>query len=46
MKQLLIGLLAVTMTFCMVGVSSAFYMDFEGGLGNDLGQIIGIPDLV
>lgn len=43
MKHLLIGLLAVTMTFCVVGVSSAFFMNFEGGLGNDLGQIMGIP---
>ena len=43
MKRLLIALLAVTATLCMVSVSAAFYMHFEEGLGNDLGNIVGIP---
>jgi len=42
MKKLLV-ILAIVMAVSMTSSSWAFFMNFEEGLGNDGGQIVGIP---
>lgn len=42
-KSFLILAVAIIMLFGMASVSGAFYMNFEEGLGNDGGNIVGIP---
>ena len=43
MKKLTIILLVSVMTLGLSITAQAFYMDFEEGLGNDLGNIVGVP---
>jgi len=43
MKKFLVFLCAMSLVFGVVGSSAAFFMDFEEGLGNDGGAIVGVP---